>query len=55
MLRSGEYLCGCCSLDGKTLVLHPESEATRGPELLRLGQDAEVIGQIVALARHLAP
>jgi hypothetical protein len=54
LLRTGEYLCACCSLDGGTLVLYPESEGTRGPEQLRLGQDAEVIGQIVALARRIA-
>ena len=54
LLRTGEYLCACCSLDGETLVLYPESEGTRGPEQLRLGQDVEVIGQIVALARRIA-
>lgn len=54
LLRTGEYLCACCSLDGETLILYPESEGTRGPEQLRLGQDVEVIGQIVALARRIA-
>jgi hypothetical protein len=54
LLRSGEYLCACGSLDGETLVLYPESENSRGPEQLRLGQDVEVIGQIVALARRIA-
>jgi hypothetical protein len=53
-LRNGQYLCACCSLDGETLVLYPESDGTRGPQQLRLGKDAEVIGQIVALARHIA-
>jgi hypothetical protein len=54
LLRNGQYRCACCSLDGETLVLYPESEGTRGPEQLRLGQDVEVIGQIVALARRIA-
>jgi hypothetical protein len=54
LLRSGQYLCACCSFDGETLVLYPESESTRGPEQLRLGRDVEVIGQIVALARRIA-
>lgn len=54
LLRSGQYLCACCSLDGETLALYPESEGTRGPEQLRLGKDVEVIGQIVALARRIA-
>jgi hypothetical protein len=52
--RSGEYLCACCSLEGETLVLYPESDGTRGPQQLRLGKDVEVIGQIVALARRIA-
>jgi hypothetical protein len=54
LLRSGQYLCACCSLDGETLVLYPESEGTRGPEQLRLRKDVEMIGQIVALARRIA-
>jgi hypothetical protein len=54
LLRSGEYLCACCSLDGETLVLYPESDRTRTPEQLRHGRDAEVVGQIVALARRIA-
>ncbi len=54
LLRNGQYRCACCSLDGETLVLYPESEGTRGPEQLRFGQDVEVVGQIVALARHIA-
>jgi hypothetical protein len=52
LLRNGQYRCACCSVDGEVLVLYPESEGTRGPEQLRLGQDVEVIGQIVALARR---
>jgi transcriptional regulator with XRE-family HTH domain len=54
MLRSGEYLCACCSVDRGTLVLYPESDATRSCERLRLGRDAEVIGQVIAVARRIS-
>ena len=53
LLRGGRYMCACCSLDQGTLLLYPESEKTRSPERLRLGRDAEVIGQVVALARRI--
>lgn len=53
LLRDGQYRCACCSLDGKTLVLYPESDRSRAPEQLRIKRDVEVIGQIVGLARHV--
>jgi hypothetical protein len=53
LLRNGDYLCACCSLHNKTIVLYPESQKTRGPEKLRLGEDVEVVGQIVALVRRI--
>ena len=53
LLRSGEYLCACCSLDGEMLVLYPGPGPARSVERLRMGQEVEVIGQIVALARHI--
>jgi hypothetical protein len=53
LLRNGEYGCACCELDRDTLMLYPESDRTRSTELLRIGRDAEVIGQIVAVARNV--
>lgn len=53
LLRNGEYGCACCELDRDTLMLYPESDKMRSTELLRIGRDAEVIGQIVAVARHV--
>lgn len=52
-LRGGEHRCGCCSHEGENLVLYPESDRTRSPETLLSGSDAEVAGQIVAVARHI--
>lgn len=49
--RSGEYLCACCSAEENTLVLYPES-GTGAPERVRR-DDAEIIGQIVGLARYI--
>jgi transcriptional regulator with XRE-family HTH domain len=54
LLRNGDYRCACCSLDDQTLFLCPGPNRRIAPEALRLGQDAEVVGQIVALARHIA-
>jgi hypothetical protein len=54
LLRSGDYRCACCTLDDQTLFLCPGPNTGIVPEILRLGQDAEVVGQIVALARHIA-
>ncbi len=51
--RDGTYLCACCSLENGTLVIHPYSLDYQRPEQLRNRQDAEVIGQIVTIARSL--
>jgi hypothetical protein len=53
LLRGGDYRCACCSLDGQTLLLSPEPKSGLAPETLRLGRDAEVVGQIIALARRI--
>jgi hypothetical protein len=54
LLRDGQYRCACCSLDAQDVFLSPGSESQGVPEQLRLGRDAEVVGQIVGLARRIA-
>lgn len=51
--RNGTYTCGCCSLENRTLVIHPNSPTYQPPEQMRNHDDAEVIGQIVTVARRL--
>jgi len=51
--RDGKHRCACCSLEGDNLVLYPESDRTRSPEVLLRGRDAEVVGQIVAVMRRV--
>jgi transcriptional regulator with XRE-family HTH domain len=51
--RNGTYLCGCCSLEDGTLVIHPFSANYQPQEQLRNHDDAEVIGQVVTVARRL--
>jgi transcriptional regulator with XRE-family HTH domain len=51
--RDGTYRCGCCSLEDGTLVIHPYSGNHQRPEHLRNHHDAEVVGQIVTIARRL--
>jgi len=51
--REGTYLCGCCSLEDGTLVIHPCLPNHQRPQHLRNHHDAEVVGQIVTIARRL--
>jgi len=51
--RNGSYLCGCCKVDNGNLVMHPYSESFHRPERWQHPNDAEVIGQIVTIARKL--
>jgi len=51
--RDGTYLCACCGVENGTLIVHPYSHQFYRPIQLRYHHDAEVIGQIVAIARKL--
>jgi hypothetical protein len=53
--RDGSYMCACSSLENGTLVIHPHSVDYQRPEQLRNRRDAEVVGQIVTIARRLQP
>ena len=52
--RDGTYLCACCSLENGSLVIHSYSHGYHRSERLRNLREAEVIGQVVMLARKLA-
>jgi hypothetical protein len=51
--RDGTYICGCCSLENGTLIVHPYSPSNQSPEHLRNYHEAEVVGQVVTIARQL--
>ena len=51
--RDGRYMCACCSLENGSLVIHPYSPDYQRPEQLRNRYDAEVVGEIVTIARTL--
>lgn len=51
--RDGTYLCACCGVENGTLVVHPYSQHLPRPAQFRYRQDAEVVGQIVTIARKL--
>ncbi len=51
--RDGTYLCGPCGIENGTLVIHPDSEHSGSREIFRNLRDAEIIGQITAIARRL--
>ena len=53
MKRDGTYLCGPCGLENGTLVMHPDAEHMELREQFRNRRDAEVVGQITAIARRL--
>jgi hypothetical protein len=51
--RHGTYLCACASVENGTLVIHPYSTKFHRSERIRYHQDAEIAGEIVAIARRL--
>ena len=50
--RDGTYLCGCCSHENDSLVIHTYRGGIHKREELR-SHDAEIIGKIVSVARKL--
>jgi hypothetical protein len=52
--RDGTYLAGCCGTENGTLVVHSHRGDFRHDMEYRRPQDAEVIGQIVAIARRFS-
>jgi transcriptional regulator with XRE-family HTH domain len=51
--RNGTYLAAGCGVENDKLVIHPYAEDFRRNEEYRLHEDAEVIGQVVAIARRI--
>jgi hypothetical protein len=51
--RDGTHVCGLCSLSAGTLTVHPHPDVDGIAERFKLGQDAEVVGQVVCLVRRL--
>jgi len=51
--RGGSFLCGVCTLHDDLLVVHPYPERSFVPRKFRNELDAEVIGQVTAIVRHL--
>jgi hypothetical protein len=51
--RNGTYLCGPCGIEDGTLVMHPDGEHMELRERFRNRRDAEVVGQVTAIARRL--
>ena len=50
--RDGTYLCGCCSRENNSLVVHSYPGGVHRRDQFR-NRDAEVIGKIVAVVRRL--
>jgi len=50
--RDGTYVCGCCSRENNSLVVHSCPGGVRMREQFR-NRDAEVIGKIVTIVRRL--
>jgi hypothetical protein len=50
--RDGTYICGCCSRENNSLVVHSYPGGVHRREQFR-NRDAEVIGKIVAIVRRL--
>jgi transcriptional regulator with XRE-family HTH domain len=54
LMREGVYLACCCSVENDLLVIHPYSRDFHRSAQYRLHQDAEVVGQIVAIMRRIS-
>jgi hypothetical protein len=53
--RDGSYLCGRCSLEGRTLIVHTFSNSFVEPTRFQSHVDAEIVGQIVSVVRSVLP
>jgi transcriptional regulator with XRE-family HTH domain len=54
LMREGVYVACCCSVENGLLVIHPYSRDFHRSARYRLHQDAEVVGQIVAVMRRFS-
>ena len=54
LMREGVYLACCCSVENGLLVIHPYGRDFHRFAQYRLHQDAEVVGQIVAIMRRFS-
>jgi transcriptional regulator with XRE-family HTH domain len=54
LMRGGVYLACCCSVENGLLVIHPYSRDFHRSAQYRLHQDAEVVGQVVAIMRRFS-
>jgi hypothetical protein len=52
LLRDGKYLAACCGLEKNQLVIHPYGSDFHPIAEYRYHHDAEIVGQIVAIARR---
>jgi len=48
-----EHICSWCSVKGECLILQPHPLSPMSVRLMRRGQEAEVIGQVVGIAMRL--
>ncbi|HZW80804.1 MAG TPA: helix-turn-helix transcriptional regulator [Candidatus Deferrimicrobiaceae bacterium] len=54
LTRDGRYFAGCCGIENDKLVVHPYGQDFHRGAEYRYHRDAEVMGQIVAIARKLS-
>jgi hypothetical protein len=47
------YLCACCGLENGHLLVHPYSKELYRPIRLRYHDEAEVVGQVVTIAKKI--
>ena len=51
--RDGTYACGCCTLQHEMLTIHQFADRTFTFQRFRNDLDAEVVGRVTAIVRHL--
>lgn len=53
LIREGKYRAACCGIENDKLIVHPQGQDLHRGAEYRYHKDAEVIGQIVAIARRI--
>jgi hypothetical protein len=52
LTRDGRYRAACCGIENENLVVHPYGTHFHPSDEYRLHREAEIVGQIVAVARR---
>ncbi|MFZ0235560.1 MAG: hypothetical protein WA211_02650 [Candidatus Acidiferrales bacterium] len=53
LTRDGRYLCGSCTLERGSVVVHPYPDRLFSPRQFKNGSEAEIVGEVTTILRRL--